>query len=138
MRRIRLTALAGAQLLAARLLLRRAGLVRALRYLDSRHWLAGDPSPLDERLAAVRRASRLVPNSACLAQTVAMLGMLSSGDASPELVIGCHLQDGTWGAHAWLEWEGARVEPVVGADQVELARASRVSGWELVPAIPIS
>lgn len=61
-----------------------------------------------EHLAwAVRVSSRCVPRATCLVQAVALGAMLAQNGEASQLVIGVALQEnGTFGAHAWVEWQG--------------------------------
>lgn len=91
--------------------------------------------PDDAKVRAVRRAARFVPGSVCLAQSIAVLGLLSAEGVAADLVIGCRLGEDGWSAHAWVEHPGGRVEPVVAHRHIELARCrGGDQGWALRPS----
>jgi hypothetical protein len=88
-------------------------------------------------VAAVRRAARVVRGSSCLAQSMALTGLLAQQGDECDLVLGCWLGENGWTAHAWVESAGWRLEPVYGGAQVEIARCSSADGWVLRPAEPV-
>ena len=59
-----------------------------------------------ELALAVRRASRLVPASTCLVQSLAAAWMLRGAGFEPALHIGVANGEEGFKAHAWLECEG--------------------------------
>ena len=86
-------------------------------------------------LAAVRRAGHLV-GADCLPQSVALTALLRRQGAEPVLVLGCRrVGPREWGAHAWVELDGERLEPLVAPDHTELARLTPAADWEISPAI---
>lgn len=99
--------------------------------------LAGGPGqsrrPLDPSAAVsvVRRAGRL-SGAACLAQAVALAAMLQRRGSEPAVVLGCRRQgDQDWSAHAWVELDGARLEPLVQPPHAVLTRLRADKGWQL-------
>lgn len=84
-------------------------------------------------VAAIQRAGHWV-RADCLPQSVALAAVLCRGGASPTLVLGCRRDGpGDWGAHAWVELDGKRLEPVPAPEHAELARLSQAQGWKITP-----
>jgi hypothetical protein len=134
-RRLRLHARTVVTLAAVRLGLPLLGVERTLRLavVLGRHAARG-PQDRARVVRTVRRvAHHVVPGTACLAQSIAVLGLLSSREHDPELVLGCRLTDRGWVAHAWVDCGGARLEPVPGGAQLELGRYRRERRWRLTP-----
>jgi hypothetical protein len=120
---------------AARSLLKMRPTTVVLRMLARRRatLAPGAVEPL-RALAAVRRAGRLAGGD-CLPQSVALAAMLRRQGAEPVLVLGCRrLGPQEWGAHAWVELNGARLEPLEAPDHTELARLTPAADWEISPA----
>lgn len=130
---LRLHAHTAATLALVRLLLPHLGVERALRatvFLGEH--APRSPHDPGRAVRAVRRlARRLIPGTACLAQSIALVGVLTAQRATPELVIGCRHTDVGWVAHAWVDCDGQRLEPVIGGSQLELGRYRRRDRWRL-------
>src|SRR5437588_4204145 len=125
-------------LLLVHALLPRLGVERTLRlavFLGDR--APQPPQTWERTVRAVRRAARhLAPRTACLAQSITLLGVLTAQRTNPDLVLGCRLTADGWMAHAWVDCDGQRLEPVVGGSELELARYRRGGGWRpFSPAI---
>lgn len=121
-------------LAAARILVRLLGLQRTLVVLAGRS--VGRPrDPEGARVVrAVRRAGSLVPGATCLVQSLAVAALLNRMGRPCDLVLGCRRRDDGWVAHAWVEVDGERLEPVVGGVHHELARCRSTQGWRLLAA----
>ena len=118
-------------LVAADVLLRARDTTTALRRLarPGRSGRGLDPSLA---LAAVQRAGR-VTRAQCLAQSVALAALLVRSGQDAEVVLGCHrYAAGQWGAHAWVDCAGEKLEPVPAGPHDELARCAARERW--VPA----
>lgn len=126
---------AGLLLLATRVLLPLAGLRRTLVVLAGRSPRAargGDEEYRLRCLRAVRRVAVFLPGSSCLAQSVALVSLVSRRGVGCDLVVGCARSNAGWIAHAWVEGEGGwRLEPTLAGPQHELARCRLGHGWRL-------
>lgn len=117
---------------AARILLKTRTTTAVLRLLAGRRPFPPDqvPDPISV-LAAVRRAGRLV-GADCLPQSVALAATLRRHGVEPVLVLGCRrIAPQEWGAHAWVELDGARLEPLEAPEHTELARLTPAANWEI-------
>lgn len=120
-----------------RVLMPRLGVERTLRFVV----FVGDHAPQPRQPAgrivrSVRRAAHhLVPGTACLAQSITVIGVLSAQRIAGDLVLGCHLTEEGWTAHAWVDCDGARLEPVMAVSSLELGRYRRCRGWRLSRAL---
>jgi len=109
---------------ALRVLAGRTGATRRQRQPD-----------LDPQLAlrAVQRAGNRA-HADCLAQSVALAAVLQRGGHEPTLVLGCRRYGARdWGAHAWVEVDGARLDPVSQPEHAELARLRAANDWRIGP-----
>jgi hypothetical protein len=120
-----------------RLFMPRLGVERTLRLVVFVSDHVPQPrQPADRIVRSVRRvARRLVPGAACLAQSITVIGVLSAQRTDGELVLGCHLTEQGWIAHAWVDSDGARLEPVVAEASLELGRYQRSTGWRLTRSL---
>ena len=129
-RRLDVAALLGVGL--AKLLLRRVRTPTVLRFL------AGGGKAIVKRrtdpdlaAAAVARAARTL-GAECLPQSVALTAVLQRTGAAPSLVIGCRRHSaGLWGAHAWVEVNGRRFDPLAHEEHEELCRLSAAGRWQI-------
>lgn len=95
----------------------------------------GRSGGLDPDMAAraVAGASRLF-RADCLPQAIALAALLQRDGHSPAVVLGCRLYGPSrWGAHAWVEIEGRRFDPLEGAEHTELARLTAFGRWQVRP-----
>jgi len=86
---------------------------------------------LDVDLAArsVASASRLL-RADCLPQAVALAVLLQRGGAEPTVVLGCRFYGPSrWGAHAWVEVDGKRFDPLAQEKHAELGRLTADECW---------
>ena len=130
--RLRVHALALMTLIAVRLLLARLGVEGTLRVAS----FLGRPCATREGdvtrvVRAVRRTGRRLPGAACLAQSITVAGLLGTRPGDLSLVLGCQLTPHGWTAHAWVDCDGDRLEPVPGGSHVELARYRWSDGWRI-------
>jgi hypothetical protein len=120
---------------AARVLLTRCPTPTVLRLLSRRRGhVAKHGIDHAAALGAVRRVGpRLGAN--CLPQSVALAALLQRHGDDPTLILGCRRYgDRDWGAHAWVEVGGRRLEPLVEPEHAELARLPAAQNWEISPA----
>jgi hypothetical protein len=86
-----------------------------------------------QALRAVRASARFF-RAGCLEQSVALAALLQRANEQPSLVIGCRRYGGSeWGAHAWVELDGTRLEPAMDAHHTPIARLTAAGGWKLSP-----
>src|SRR5438445_10198391 len=133
LRRVPLHLLALMLLLEGRALLRVTGLRRTLSLVAAPGRQKSTPAPPERLLRAVRRVSRLIPRSTCLAQSLALAGLLVRQGDDCDVVLGCWRNKDEWTAHAWVESSGQKLEPVYGGAQTEIARCTSKNGWILRP-----
>lgn len=101
-------------------------------------WRGGRPLPIDSELAAraVAAGARLV-HADCLPQAVALAALLQRSGTAPAVVLGCrYYGPSRWGAHAWVEADGKRFDPLAHEAHAELARLTAAGRWEVRPGGP--
>jgi len=78
-----------------------------------------------------RARSLRVVGGECLPQAVALTALLSRAGSDPALVIGSRrYAQGVWGAHAWVEVGGVRLDVVPSEEHRELTRFRAASQWQ--------
>lgn len=117
---------------AARVLLKTTKTQTALRVLAGSHPIRQDPRVTPQAAAdAVAKAGGLL-RAACLAQSVALAAVLQRTGSAPILVIGCRRYAAErWGAHAWVEVNGRRFDPLSLEQHEELCRVSAEGRWQI-------
>lgn len=116
-----------AKLLLTRL--RTTTVLTALAGAD-RSRLRGRVDP-DQAATSVATAARIL-RAECLPQAVALAALLQRGGASPTVVLGCRFYgENSWGAHAWVEVDGRRFDPLAGHEHAELGRLSAAGRWRV-------
>lgn len=94
---------------------------------------AGSHGSVDPALAArsVAAAARRL-RADCLPQAVALAALLQRGGSEPTVVLGCRFYGPSqWGAHAWVEVDGERFDPLPGPEHTELGRLSAAGRWRV-------
>lgn len=98
---------------------------------------AGSRRVLDADLAArsVAAGGRLV-RADCLPQAVALAALLQRAGPPPAVVLGCRFYGASrWGAHAWVEADGKRFDPLAHEAHAELARLTAAGRWQVRPGV---